>query len=105
MYATVSERLQPEGKSVQQRWMLAHDMEEPVAAVVIMDVQAVTLDVLWELGLSVETLVGKVEAKLCAVNKASESCPMGFELWAPETVGLEIEAMSAVECVRPHYRS
>ena len=82
--------------------MLAQNMEESVAAVVNMDVRAVTQDVLWELGLSVKTLVGKVEARLCAVNKASESWPMGFELWVPaaEFVGPQIEAMPAVECVQ-----
>ena len=37
------------------------------------DVRAVTPDALWELGLSVKTLVGKVEARLCAVNKASHT--------------------------------
>ena len=47
-----------------------------------MDVWAVTPDALWELGLGVKTLVGKVEARLCAVNKASETWPMSFELWA-----------------------
>ena len=39
-------------------------MEETVAAVVNTDVRAVTLDALWELGLSVKTLVGQVEARL-----------------------------------------
>ena len=76
-------------------------MEEAVAAVVNTDVRAVTPDALLELGLSVKTLVGKVEARLCAVNKASESWPMNFELWAPEFVGPQIEAMPTVECVQP----
>ena len=61
-----------------------------MAAVVNMDVRAATPDALWELGLSVKTLVGKVEARLCAVNKAGESWPMNFELWAPEFVGPQI---------------
>ena len=67
-----------------------------------MDVRVVTSDVLWELGLSVivKTLVGKVEGRLCAVNKPSESWLMGFGLWAPEVVGPQIEVMSAVECVQ-----
>ena len=82
MYATVSEILQSEGESVQQRWMLAQNIEESVAAVVDVDVRAATPDALWELGLSVKTLVCKVEARLCAVNKASETWPMSFELWA-----------------------
>ena len=80
MYATVSEILQSEGESVQQRWMLAQNIEESVAAVVDVDVRAATPDALWELGLSVKTLVGKVEARLCAINKASETWPMSFEL-------------------------
>ena len=69
-----------------------------------MDVRAVTPDALWELGLSVKTLVGKVEARLCAVNKASETWPMGFEMWAPEFVGPhspQVEAMPTIECVQP----
>ena len=52
-----------------------------------------------------KTLVGKVEAKLCAVNAASESWPMDFELWAPEIVGARradrAEVMLAVECAQP----
>ena len=35
-------------------------MEEKVAAVVNIDVRVVTPDALWELGLNVKTLVGKV---------------------------------------------
>ena len=52
MYAAVSDILQSEGESLQQRWMVAQNMEESVAAVVNMDVRAVTPDALWELGLS-----------------------------------------------------
>ena len=52
-------------------------------------------------GLNVKTLVGRVEARLCDDNKASESWPMGFELWAPEIAGPQIETMSAIECVQP----
>ena len=44
------------------------------------------------------TMVSKVEARLCAVNEASESWPMKFELWAPEEVGPQIEALTVVEC-------
>ena len=69
-----------------------------------MDVRAATPDALCELGLSVKTLVGKVEARLSAVNKASETWPMSFEMWAPEFVGPQVEAMPAptVECVQPN---
>ena len=76
---------------------------ESIAAVVNMDMQAVTPDALWELGLSLKTLVGKVEARLCDVNKASETWPMSFEMWAPEFVGPQIEVimMPTVECVQP----
>ena len=101
MYIAVSEILQSEGESVQQRWLMAQNMEESVAAVVNMDVRAVTPDALWELGLSVKTLIGKVEARLCAVNKACESWPMSCEMWAPEIVGPQVEAMPAIECVPP----
>ena len=101
MYIAVSEVLQSEGESVQQRWLMAQNMEESVAAVVNMDVRAVTPDALWELGLSVKTLIGKVEARLCAVNKACESWPMSCEMWAPEIVGPQVEAMPAIECVPP----
>ena len=66
-----------------------------------MDVRAVTPDALWELGLSVETLISKVETSLCAVNKACETWPMSCEMWAPEFVGLQVEAMPAIECVPP----
>ena len=45
--------------------------------------------------------VGKVEARLCAVNKASEPWPMSFEMWAPEFVGPQVEAMPTVENVQP----
>ena len=34
MYLTVSEILQSEDESVQQRWMIAQNMEESIAAVV-----------------------------------------------------------------------
>ena len=66
-----------------------------------MDVRAVTPDALWELGLIVKTLIGKVEAGLCAVNKACETWPMSCEMWAPESVGPQVEAMPAIECVPP----
>ena len=46
-------------------------------------------------------LIGQVKARLCAVKKASETCPMNFDLWAPEFVGPQIEAMPTVECVQP----
>ena len=36
----MQETLQSEGESVQQRWMMAQNMEESVAAVVNMDVRA-----------------------------------------------------------------
>ena len=68
MYLTISEILQSEGESVQQRWMIAQNMEEAIAAVVNIDVRAVTPDAFWELGLRSKTLVGKVEARLCVVQ-------------------------------------
>ena len=66
-----------------------------------MGVRAVSPDALRELGLSVEALIGKVGPGLCAVNKASETWPMSFGLWAPEPVAPQIEAMPTVECVQP----
>ena len=60
--------------------MLAQYMEEKVATVVNMDVRAVTPDALWELELSVRALVGKVEARLSAVNTASETWPVSCEM-------------------------
>ena len=38
------------------------------------------------------------------MNKASETWPMSFEMWAPEFVGPQVEAMPAptVECVQPN---
>ena len=57
-------------------------MEESVVAVVNMGVRAVTPDALWELGLNVKTLIRNVEARLCAVNKASETWLMDLELRA-----------------------
>ena len=80
---------------------MAQNMEEAVAALVNMDVRAVTPDALWEIGLSVKTLIGKVEAKLSAVNKASESWPVSCEMWAPEVVGPQIEAMPTIDCTPP----
>ena len=58
MYLTITEILQSEGESAQQRWMIVQNMEESIAAVVNMDMRAVTPDALRELGLSVTTLVG-----------------------------------------------
>ena len=66
-----------------------------------MDVSAVTPDALWELGLGVKTLVGKVEARRCAVNTTSETWPVSSEMWAPEIFGPRIEAMSTTDCVQP----
>ena len=76
-------------------------MEEAVAALVNMDVRAVTPDALWEMGLSVKILIGKVEAALSAVNNASETWPVNCEMWAPEVVGPQIEAMPALDCIQP----
>ena len=101
MHSTVSEILQSEGESVQQRWMLAEGIRECVAAVVNMDVRTVTTDALWELGLSVKTLVGKVESVLRDINNVSETWPMCVLMWAPEIVGPQMEAMPRVECVQP----
>ena len=79
--------------------MIAQTMEEKVAAIVNMDVRVVTPDVLKELGLSVKTLVGKAEARLCAVNTASETWPVSCEMWAPEIVGPQIETMPTIAYV------
>ena len=87
MYLTVNEILQSEGEPIRQSWLLAQNMEEKVAAVVDMDVRAVTSDALWELELNVKTLVGKKEAILKAVNTASETWPASCEMWGPELVG------------------
>ena len=75
MYLTINEILQSEGESVQQPWLLAQYTEEKVAAVVNIDLRAVTSDALRELVLNVKTLVGRVEARLSAVNTASETWP------------------------------
>ena len=101
MHGTISGILQSEGESVQQRWLMAQNVEESVAALVNMDVRAVTPNALWEVGLSVKTLIGKVEARLPAVNKASETWPMNCEMWAPEVVGPQIETMPAIGCIQP----
>ena len=58
MYLTHNEILQSDGEPVQQYWLLAQCLEEKVTAVVNMDVNMVTPDALWELGLGVKTLVG-----------------------------------------------
>ena len=101
MHSTISGILQSEAESVQHRWLMAQNMEASVAALVNMDVRAVTPDDLWEMGLSVKTLIGKAEARLSAVNKASETWPMHCEMWAPEVVGPQIEAMPAIDCIQP----
>ena len=72
-------------------------MSEKVAAVVNTDVRGVSPQ---EMGLSVEAMVGKAEARLCAVNEAGESWPMGFGLWAPDGGGPQIEALSVVQCAQ-----
>ena len=79
---------------------MAQNMEESVAAFVNMDVRAVTPDALRVLGLSVKTLIGKVEARLCAVIKECETWPMSCGLWAPELVGPQVEAMPAIVSIR-----
>ena len=76
-------------------------MEEMVAAVVNMVVRAVTPNALWELGLSVKTLVGNAEDRLSAVNTACEMWPARCDMWAPEIVGPQIEYMPAMACVPP----
>ena len=101
MYLTVNEVLQSEGESVQGPWLLAQCLEEKVAAVVNMDLSAVTPDALWELELSVKALVGKKETRLGAVNTACETWPARCDMWAPEIVGPQIESMPAIACVPP----
>ena len=73
-------------------------MEVKVAAVVNMVVRAVTPDASWELGLSVKTLVEKVESRLSVVNTTCETWPARCEIWAPEIVGSQIESMPAMAC-------
>ena len=87
MYLTIDGILQSDGESAQQCWLLAQYMEGKAAAIMNMDVRAVTPDALWELGLSVRALVGKVGGRLSAVNTASETWPVSCEMWAPEIVG------------------
>ena len=101
MYLTINEVLQSEGESVQRPWLLTRCLEEKVAAVVNMVVRAVTSDALCELGLSVRTLVGKIEAKLSAVNPACETWPSRCDMWAPKIVGPQIESVPAMACVPP----
>ena len=48
-----------------------------------------------------KTLVGKVEARLSAVNTSSETWPVNCEMLAPEIVGPQIEAMPTIACVPP----
>jgi hypothetical protein len=77
-------------------------MEGKAAAIMNMDVRAVTPDALWELGLSVRALVGKVEARLSIVNTTSETWLVSScEMWAPEIVGPQIETMPTIACVPP----
>ena len=101
MHSTVSAILQSEGESVQQCWILARGIRECMATLVSMDVRTVTPDALWELGLSVKTLVRKVESVLRDINSVSETWPMSVLMWAPEIVGPQIEAMPRMECVQP----
>ena len=46
-------------------------------------------------------MVGKAEAKLAAVNEACESWPMVLELWVPDEVGPQLEALDVVQNVLP----
>ena len=71
-----------------------------MAAIVNMDLRGITSAVLRVIGLGVRTMVGKVEARLCTVNKASKSWPMDFLIWAPEAVGPQIEALPEMECAQ-----
>ena len=72
-----------------------------MVAVVNMDLRGITPDELRVIGLGVRTTVGKVEARLCAVNKANASGPMDFALLTPDVVGPRIEALSAIDRAQP----
>ena len=39
---------------------------------------------------------GSQAVRLCAVNKASETWPMSFEMWAPELVGSQMKLSPAI---------
>ena len=66
-----------------------------------MEVRRVSPDALREIGLAVKTMVGKAEVKLTAVNEACETWPMVLELWAPDDVGPQLEALDVVQSVQP----
>ena len=101
MIGTVNGALQSEPEETQQRWLRAHNVGEKVSAVVSMEVKGVSPDALREIGLAVKTMVGKAEAKLAAVNEACESWPMVLELWVPDEVGPQLEALDVVQNVLP----
>ena len=46
-------------------------------------------------------MVGEVEARLFAVNGASESWPMDCELWAPDGVGPQLDSLPTMDCNQP----
>ena len=96
MIAAVGGAMQSEPEETQQRWLRAHNVGEKVSAVVSMEVKGVSPDALREIGLAVKTMVGKAEAKLAAVNEACESWPMVLELWVPDEVGPQLEALDVV---------
>ena len=51
---------------------------------------------------SFNALVNRPQScKLSAVNKATESWPVNCEMWEPEVVGPQIEAMPSIDCVQP----
>jgi hypothetical protein len=95
MIATTDEALQSEAETVQQKWMVTSCMMEKVEAVVNMDMRGVTMEAMVEVGHSLRTMVSKVEAKLCEVNKVSKNWPMQTELWMPEVMSPQIEIMTS----------
>ena len=101
MIATVNGALQSEPDETQQRWLMAHSVGDKVAAVVNMEVKRVSPDALREIGRAVKTMVGKAEVMLTTVNEICETWPMVLELWAPDDVGPQLEALDVVQSIQP----
>ena len=93
MVVEVGHSLSSEKEDVQARWLAVEGQKEKVAEIVGMEVRSLSEDALQEMGLSLKTMVSKVEGKLHAMNTADESWPVNMRTWIPGSDGgQQIEA-------------
>jgi hypothetical protein len=93
MVVEVGHSLSSEKEDTQARWLAAEGQKDKVAVLVGMEVKSLSEDALQEVGLSLKTMVSKVEGKLHAMNTADESWPVNMRTWIPGSDGgQQIEA-------------